>query len=384
MESTPAPPTPPAARGPIADAARSFARRTLAPRIAGWEESRRFPREATRDAGRLGLTGLFAPPELGGRGLGAPETVDAFEELGRVDAAFAFLISMHNLVTAAICGAGSDAVIERWGRALTSGEALGGFVLTEPQSGSDAVALRTLATPTADGGWRLSGEKAWVSLGGEADVFIVVAKTLPEPGHRDIAIFVVERDDPGVTFGPPYDTMAARWLPITDARFDAVALGPERLLVPPGQGLRAALAAIDQARLNVAAGCCGILAESLEVATAYARRRYAFGSPIAELEAIQWKLADLATDLEASRLLVRQAAGRLGTPDGSVACAHAKRFVPDAALRGAAEASQVLGAYGWTNAYPLARFIALARMAQSVDGTTEIQRLVIARSLLRE
>jgi alkylation response protein AidB-like acyl-CoA dehydrogenase len=224
----------------------------------------------------------------------------------------------------------------------------------------------------------MTGRKAWVSLGGVADVYAIVAKTSNQPGHADIAMFVVDGSDPGIRHSAPYDKAASSFLPITEMELaDASA----QVLVPPGDGMRAALGAIDVARFDIAAIANGLHAEALDVATAYASQRTAFGKPLMQHQGLAFALADVATELEAARGLTRRAAALLGKPGGRVAVAHAKRFGPDVALRAAITCSEVLGANGWLNDHPLARFIALAKMLQVVDGTAEIQRLVIARDL---
>jgi alkylation response protein AidB-like acyl-CoA dehydrogenase len=363
------------------DAAGARARAVELARTAGrlardWEREARYPR---RVAAESGLTGLFCPRPLGGLELSYAEAMPVFEELGRGDAAFAFSLSMHNAVAAAVATAGGEALVAAHGEALAAGRELGGFSLTEPQAGSDATAIRTLAERDGDG-WRVSGRKAWVSLAGEADLFLVVCKTSPEPGHRDIALLAVEREQPGVSFPRRYETAAAAFLPIGEMALDG-ARG--ELLVPPGEGMRAALAAIDVARCDIAAIAAGLHAEALDVALRYAAERQAFGRPVLSFQGIQWALADVATDLEASRLLYARAASLLGAEGGRVAVAHAKRFCPDAALRAAVACSEVLGAYGWLHEHPLARFLAEAKMLQVVDGTAEVQRIVIARDLER-
>jgi alkylation response protein AidB-like acyl-CoA dehydrogenase len=355
--------------------AADFVRREVVGAVDAWDSEGRYPRSVVAASG---LTGLFCPTDLGGAGLGYPDGMTVFEELGRGDAALAFSLSMHNAVAAAVAGAGGE-LTERYGKPLAAGELLGGFSLTEPAAGSDAAAITTRAA--ADGtGWRVSGRKAWVSLAGEADVFLVVCKTAEASGHSDIAILAVERADPGVSFPVIYRKAAAAFLPIGEMQLDGAA---GTLLAPPGTGMRAALAAIDVARCDIAAIAAGLHAAALETAVAYARERQAFGRRVLDFQGIQWMLADAATDLVASRLLYRHAAGKLGSEEGPVAVAHAKRFCPDAALRAAIACSEVLGAYGWLRDHPLARFIAEAKMLQVVDGTAEIQRLVIARDLDR-
>ena len=349
----------------------------IRPAVPRWELEGAYPRDV---AAASGLTGLFCPASVGGLGLGFAEAMAVFEELGRGDAAFAFSLSMHNAVAAAIAGMATDAAAHRWAEPLARGEALGGFSLTEPHAGSDATAITTIAAPDGSDGWRITGRKAWVSLAGEADLFLVVCKTSPVPGHRDIAILAVERAAAGVGFSQPYATACASFLPIAEMELDGA---PGEMVAPPGEGMRAALAAIDVARCDIAAIACGLHAEAIDVALRYTRERVAFGRPILEFQGIRWQLADIETDLVASRLLVQAAAASLGSETGPVAVAHAKRFAPDAALRAAITCSELLGAYGWLQDHPLARFISLAKMLQVVDGTAEIQRLVIARHLER-
>lgn len=360
----------------VVDLARRFVDDQVRPNLDAWDREERYPRETVRGSG---LMGLFASSEWGGLDLSYPDAMEVFEELGRGDASLAFSLSMHNAVTAAVTRSGDDELTAAWGRRLTSGEALGGFSLTEPHAGSDATAIATRAAEAVDG-WRVSGRKAWVSLAGEADLFLVVCKTSDEPGHRDMAMLAVEREGGGVSFPTVYRKAASDFLPIGEMLLEEAA---GRLLAPPGRGLQAALAAIDVARCDIAAIANGLHAESLDVALRYGRDRKLFGQRVIDQEGIQWALADAETDLVAGRMLTRRAAELLGTPDGSVAVAHAKRFCPDAALRAAIVASETLGAYGWLLDHPLARFIALAKMLQVVDGTTEIQRVVIARDLLK-
>ena len=355
--------------------AATFVRDVVRPGVEGWDRTGTYPRAEVAGSG---LTGLFSPAENGGLGLGFPAGMEVFEELGRGDAALAFSLSMHNAVAAAVCASGG-ALAGRWARRLVAGDALGGFSLTEPEAGSDATAITTLATEGADG-WTVSGRKAWVSLAGEADLFLVVCKTDREPGHRDIALLAVEADAPGVSFPIRYRKAAAEFLPIGEMQLDGA---PGTVLAPPGAGMRAALGAIDVARCDVAAIACGLHAEALDIALRHTRERRAFGRPLLELDTMRFALADVLTDLEAGRLLTQRAAGLLGTPAGTTATAHAKRFCPDAALRAAIACSEALGAYGWLSDTPLPRFQSYAKMLQVVDGTAEIQRLVLGRELAR-
>ncbi|HLA17354.1 MAG TPA: acyl-CoA dehydrogenase family protein [Candidatus Limnocylindrales bacterium] len=358
------------------DAARAFVAGVVRPGLEAWDQAARFPRSEVADSG---LTGLFSPQDVGGLDLWFPDGMGVFEELGRGDAALAFALSMHNAVASAVARAAGPDLRDRWAARLATGHALGGFSLTEPQAGSDAAAITTRGVESADG-WRLTGRKAWVSLAAEADLFLVVAKTADEPGHRDVAMFALDRRAPGVSFPIIYRKAAAHFLPIGEMELlDA----PAELLVAAGSGMRAALGAIDIARCDIAAISNGLHAEALDVALGYAHGRRVFGGSLLDQQGIGWMLADIATDLEAGRHLTRRAAELLGTPDGAVAVAHAKRFGPDAALRAAITASEVLGAYGWLVDHPLARMIAEAKMLTVVDGTAEICRVVIARDLVR-
>ena len=356
--------------------AQKFVRDVVKPSIDEWEATTTYPRAAVQGSG---LTGMFAPRDQGGLDLTFPQAVPVFEELGRGDAALAFSMSMHNAVASAVTRFGDDHVRGRWAQPLVSGDALGGFCLTEPQAGSDAAAITTLATEH-DGTWTVTGRKAWVTLGGEADVFLVIAKTSNEPGHRDVAMMVVAADAAGVSFTEPYRKASANFLPITEMLLQDV---PARVLAPPGAGMKAALGAIDVARFDIAAISNGLHAEALEVASAYALERQVFGKSVLEHQGVAWMLADVATELEAARGLTRRAADLLGSEEATVAIAHAKRFGPDVALQAAIRCSASLGAYGWLHDHPLARFIALAKMLQVVDGSAEIQRVVIARDLIR-
>ena len=370
---------------PAADSvalARRHVDEVVRPRVAQWEREGRLPRPALEAAGDAGLCGLFAPAAAGGGALTFAEGMPVFEELGRGDAAYAFVLSMHNAVAATLARHASPAVAERWARPLCSGRALGGFVATEPHGGSDPAANTTLAT-AVPGGYRISGRKAWVTLAGEADVYVMLCRTAPGRGYRDALLAVVEADRPGLRVTRLYDKMASAFVPIGELELDGVEIRADEVLAPPGHGFQAALGAIDVARVDIAAIAVGLAAEALAVALAHGRDRVLHEQPLLALQAIQFMLADVETDVVAGRLLYQRAATLLGTPDGPVAAAHAKRFCPDAALRAALACSEALGAYGWLTDTPLPRFIALAKMLQVVDGTTEIQRLVIGRELRR-
>jgi alkylation response protein AidB-like acyl-CoA dehydrogenase len=357
-------------------AARRHAELVVAPGVAGWERTGAFPRDAIREAGRAGLLGLFP-------GTPATSALPVFEELARADAAYAFLLSTTNAAAATIARSGHPALVERWLSPLASGEAIGGFCLTEPQAGSDAAGIMARLEP--DGaGYRLSGTKAWVTAVGEADIFCVACRTGSERGSSDVAIVAVDGSAEGVSVARRYDTMAAPFLPIGDLQLDSVRISAEDVLAAPGTGLQAALAAIDLARAAVAAIAVGLAARSLEIALAHARDRRLAEGTVLDQQAIRFMLADVETGIVAGRLLYEDAARLIGTADGPVAAAHAKRFGPDMALAAATTCAEVLGSNGWrTDVSRLPQHIAYARMLATVDGTTEIQRVIIARALAR-
>ena len=368
---------------PLALAARRHAEDVIKPAGARLGARGSVPARGGRERPpRDGLLGLFAPDDVGGQGASLAEAMDVFEELGRGDAAYAFALSMHNAVANAIARFGQPELRDRYAARLVSGELLGGFSLTEPHAGSDAAAITTRAVPVDDG-WRVTGRKAWVSLAGEADVFVLVCRTGTERGTGDVLMLAVDARADGVRVERLYDK-AAGGVPADRRGLLRRGARPRRRAArPAGQGMRAALGAIDVARVDIAAISVGLAAEALAVALDYARGREAFGGTLLDLQAIQFALADVETDVVAGRLLYRAAAAALDEGRGSVLAAHAKRFCPDAALRAAIACSEVLGAYGLLHEYPLARFLAHAKMLQVVDGTTEVQRIVIARDLAR-
>ncbi|MFQ5854466.1 MAG: acyl-CoA dehydrogenase family protein [Anaerolineae bacterium] len=365
----------------IHKAARQHCETVILPNAEAWESTTQYPLEAAAAAAEAGLLGLYCPTEYGGQGLSFAEGIPVFEELGRGAGLYAFSFSMHNIVAYAVCNFAQPAVRDTWAARLTAGTSLGGFVLTEPQSGSDAAGLRTRAEINSAGSYTINGRKAWVSLADVADIYLVVVKTSDEPGHKDIAMVAVPGDVAGVSFGEPYQKIISPYLPIADMYLENVTVPADHVVLPPGKGLRGALMAIDIARTSIAAGCCGLMSAALDTALSFARDRQMFGQKALDLQGIRWMLADVATDLEASRLLYRHAAELLGTPEGTVAAAHAKRFAPDAAVRATGTCMQVLGGYGLLIPYSLERMYRIAPVMKVVDGTTEIQRVVIARAL---
>ncbi|MEL6683808.1 MAG: acyl-CoA dehydrogenase family protein [Pseudomonadota bacterium] len=362
-------------------AANDHARNVILPNIDAWNKGKAWPRSASDQAGAAGLTGLYAPEAWGGQGLPLSEGIQIYEQLGLGDGAYAFALSMHNICTFAGCGYGTDAFKKEWARDLTSGRKLANFALTEPQSGSDPMKMYTRATINGDGTWTISGSKAWVSLATEADIYFTVVKTSDAPGHKDMAMIAIPADAPGISFGPLYDTPSYNFLPMSEMYLDQVVVSEDNIILPIGQGLQGSLMAIDIARVSIASGCCGLMQSALDTALSYAKNRKMFSGKNLDLDGIQWMLGEVATDLEASKLLYRKAAEALGTPEGPLMAAHAKRFVPDAAVKAANTCTQVLGGMGLLQPYGLDRLSRLAQMLRIVDGTTEISRVVIGRAL---
>lgn len=365
----------------ILAAARKHTDEVIKPNVNLWNKAGVWPRDASDKAAALGLTGLYAPEEWGGQGLSLGDGIQVYEELGKGDGAYAFALSMHNICTFAGCGYGTEAFKEKWARDLTSGKKLANFALTEPQSGSDAGNMYTRAVINDDGTWTINGAKAWVSLAGEADVYFTVVKTSDEPGHKDMSMIAIPADAKGVSFGPRYDTPSYEFLPLSEMYFDNVVVSEENIILPIGQGLQGALMAIDIARVSIASGCCGLMETALDTALSYAKNRKMFKGVNLDLDGIQWMLGDVATELEASRLLYKAAANALGTPNGPLMAAHAKRFVPDAAVKAANTCTQVMGGMGLLQSYGMDRLSRLSQMLRIVDGTTEISRVVIGRAL---
>ena len=365
----------------ILAAAKSHTDEVVKPNVDAWNKAGVWPRAASDAAGALGLTGLYAPEELGGQGLPLGEGIRVYEELGKGDGAYAFALSMHNICTFAGCGYGTEAFKDQWARDLTSGRKLANFALTEPQSGSDATNMYSRAVINDNGTWTINGAKAWVSLAGEADVYFTVVKTSDEPGHKDMAMIAIPADADGLSFGPAYDTPSYEFLPLSEMYMKDVVVSEDNIILPIGQGLQGSLMAIDIARVSIASGCCGLIEAALDTALAYSKNRKMFGGKNLDLDGIQWMLGDVATDLEVSRLLYRKAANALGTPEGPLMAAHAKRFVPDAAVNAANTCTQVLGGMGLVKPYGMDRLSRLSQMLRIVDGTTEISRVVIGRAL---
>jgi len=365
--------------------ATAFAHDVVAPAAAGWEAARTLPRDTVVQAAEAGLGGLLAPAERGGAGVGVLAMTRVMEELAAADLAFAFVLVVHNNLVGSIARRGRPDQQDRFLGPMIAGARLGAFLLTEPTGGSDAAALRTVAAERPGGGWQLDGDKSWITSATDADVLAVYAQTDPYAGSRGIAAFLVDAGRPGVERTGPYPMLGAHAMGAGGFTFRAVQLDADDVFVPVGQGFRAAMEGIDAARAMVAAMCSGMLADALARAVAHTRGRAAFGRTVADFQGVQWMLADVATDLVAARRLAYDAASAVqrATASAPVLAAHAKKFATRVALDGIATCMQTMGADGLLQEHPLARHLAAAKVAQYLDGATEIQNVVIARSLFR-
>ena len=357
----------------LLDSAARFRRDHVAPRAAGWERARQMPRDSLREAARLGLTGIEVPRAQGGRGAGFVAKALIAEELARSCMAFAFSLINTQNIAARIAAAGSATQIERYLTPLLAGELVGGTSLTEPHAGSDFPAITTMARRRG-AGWGLNGEKAWLTNAAVADVIIVYAKTDAAAGSDGIAAFLVDARAPGFERLPPYALMGGHAIGVGGFRLTDYHADEHALFYPPGQAFKRALTSINGARAYVAAMCCGMVAESLRIALDYATKRRSFGKRLLDHQGLRWSLADVATDLEAARLLTWRAADLIARgEDAMLAAAHAKKFAVRMAQQRLGDCMQAMGAEGLREDYPIGRHIACARIAGYVDGSTEMQ-----------
>lgn len=366
----------------IQAAARAFAEAELAPHSARWDEEKVFPVETLRAAAALGFAGLYVREDVGGSGLSRLDAALVFEELSRGDVAVAAYISIHNMVSWMIDRFGNDAQRQRWLPRLATMELLSSYCLTEPGAGSDAASLATRAERDGDD-YVLTGAKAFISGAGTSDLYLVMART-GEGGARGVSAFVVEAGTPGLSFGAQERKMGWNAQPTAMVHFDGVRVPAANRIGAEGEGFRFAMAGLDGGRINIAACSLGGAGLALETAREHLSARRQFGRPLADFQALQFRLADMATELEAARLMVRRAAFALdaGDPDATLYCAMAKRFATDGGFEVANQALQLHGGYGYLRDYPLERIVRDLRVHQILEGTNEIMRVIISRELL--
>ncbi|KQM75448.1 acyl-CoA dehydrogenase family protein [Xylophilus sp. Leaf220] len=368
----------------FAQSARDFAQAELAPHAARWDAEAIFPRETIAQAGALGFCGLYAPESIGGLALPRLDAALVFEEMAAIDPSTTAFLTIHNMATWMVGTWGGERLRATWGEALTSGAKLASYCLTEPGAGSDAASLRTRAERDADG-YRIHGAKAFISGAGSTDLLVVMART-GGPGARGISAFAVPADTPGIQYGKKEEKMGWNSQPTRAIAFDGVRVPADHLLGQEGEGFRIAMKGLDGGRINIATCSVGAAQGALGVAQRYLHERRQFGKSLAEFQALQFKLADMATELVAARQMVRLAASKLDAadPDATTYCAMAKRFATDIGFAVCNEALQLHGGYGYLRDYPLERLVRDTRVHQILEGTNEIMRVIVARRMLED
>ena len=368
----------------FADVAKQFAMQELAPFAAQWDREHTFPVETIRKAGELGFCGLYTPESEGGLGLSRLDSSIIFEQLAMGCTTTTAMLTIHNMATWMIASWGTDAVKAQWLPGLVTGEQLASYCLTEPGAGSDAASLSTKAEKT-DAGYRLNGSKVFISGAGETDVLVVMARTSND-GAKGISSFVVPANAPGIIYGKAEEKMGWNAQPTRMITFDNVEVSHESLLGEHGQGFTFAMKGLDGGRINIATCSIGTAQQALDTARDYMLERKQFGKPLAAFQALQFKLADMNTELVAARQLVRMAAAKLDEDDlqKTAYCAMAKRFATDVGFKVCNEALQIHGGYGYIKEYPLERHMRDVRVHQILEGTNEIMRLIISRQVLQE
>ena len=362
--------------------ARSFAETELAPQAAEWDERCIFPVATLRAAAALGFAGIYVREDQGGAGLSRLDAALIFEELATGCTSTAAYLSIHNMVAWMIDAYGSAAQRARWLPDLMTMERLASYCLTEPGAGSDAAALATRAARQGDG-YLLNGSKAFISGAGASDVYACMVRTGGH-GPRGISCLLVERGAEGLSFGKQEQKLGWHSQPTAMVVFEDCRVPAENRIGAEGEGFKVAMAGLDGGRINIAACALGAARACFERARAHLLERRQFGRPLAEFQALQFRLADMATELEAARLMVWRAAAKLdrGAADATLACAMAKRFATDAAFQVCNDALQLHGGYGYIKDYEIERYLRDVRVHQILEGTNEIMRVIIARRLL--
>ena len=367
----------------IQDTIRDFGEREVKPYAAAWDRDEAFPHETVKRLGALGFLGMSLPEDVGGGGADTFASLLFVEGIARYDASLGLTVASHTgLASGHINLFASDALRRRVLPRMARGEWLGAWCLTEPGSGSDASALRTRAVRDGDG-WVLNGAKMFITQGSVGQVYVVLASTAPEQAQRGISAFVVERGTPGLSNGRHIEKLGLRSSDTAEVILENVRVPADHLIGEENEGFKQALAILDRGRIGMAAWCLGIGRGALEESLAYAQERTAFGRPIAELQAVQFMLADMATRLDAGRLLTYRAAHlkEAGRPFRAEA-SMAKLMASEAAMWATIKAVQIHGGYGYMRDYPVERYMRDAKLGEIGEGTSEVQRMVIARALL--
>ncbi|EHK5108212.1 acyl-CoA dehydrogenase family protein [Vibrio parahaemolyticus] len=368
----------------FADTAQQFSLERLAPMAAEWDEKQNFPKDVLREAGELGFLSLYTPEAHGGLGLSRLDASIVFEQLSMGCTSTTAFMTIHNMVSWMVASFATEDVRAKYCPKLVTGEWLGSYCLTEPNAGSDAASLTTTASKKGDT-YVLNGGKAFISGAGETDVLVVMART-GEAGAKGVSAFVVPAQADGISYGRKEPKMGWNSQPTRAVTFDNVVVPASHLLGEEGQGFIFAMKGLDGGRINIATCSVGTAQQALNQATQYMQERKQFGKSLAQFQALQFKLADMATELVAARQLVRYAASKLdrGDSDATTYCAMAKRFATDVGFQICDQALQIYGGYGYIKEYPMERYFRDVRVHQILEGTNEIMRLIIARRLLSE
>ena len=365
------------------DTAQKFATDHMQPNAAKWDDEKIFPVSELRKAADLGFGGLYVSPDFGGSGLGRMDSAIILEELAVGCTSTAAYVSIHNMAASMIDRFGSEELKQKYLPSVCSMEFFASYCLTEPSSGSDAAALRTRAMREGDE-YVLNGTKAFISGGGQSDIYVCMVRTGDE-GPKGISCFIVDKDAKGLSFGAQEKKLGWNSQPTSMVIFEDCRIPVTNLVGREGEGFKIAMAGLDGGRINIAACSLGAARACLEAATDYVQERSQFGRPLSKFQSIQFKLADMATELEAARLMVMNAAGSLddGSSEATKLCAMAKRFATDVGCEVCNSALQLHGGYGYLKDYPIERFMRDARVHQILEGTNEIMRVIISRFLLQ-
>ncbi|WP_439636961.1 isobutyryl-CoA dehydrogenase [Oceanicaulis sp.] len=367
----------------IQDAARKFAEDRLKPHAAEWDETKHFPVDVLKESAAMGFAGIYTRDDVGGSGMSRVDAALIFEQLSRGCVSTAAFISIHNMVSWMIDSWGSEEQRQRWLPDLTAMNTIASYCLTEPGAGSDAANLRTKAVRDGDH-YVLNGSKAFISGAGTSDLYAVMCRT-GEDGPKGISTIIVEKDTPGLSFGANERKMGWNSQPTRVVTFEDCRVPVENRIGEEGQGFGFAMQGLNGGRINIGACSLGGAAEAVDLAIQYAKERSQFGRHIADFQATQFKLADMVTELDASRMMLLRAADAVDRKDPQAAkyCAMAKRFSTDMGFKIANDALQIHGGYGYLKDYPLERIVRDLRVHQILEGTNEIMRVIIAKDVLR-
>ncbi|HEX4205782.1 MAG TPA: acyl-CoA dehydrogenase family protein [Ktedonobacteraceae bacterium] len=366
----------------IRDMVRRFTQQEITPHAEHWDEQYHFPRDVYSKMAELGLTGMTTPETYEGSMLSRLTGALVYETLAQGDMATAVGLSVHNMITGSLARFGSEEQRQRWVPKLATGALLGAFSLSESEAGSDAASLQCRAE-RVDDEYILQGAKAWVTNAGEADIYLVMARSRPGRSAHGISCFVVEKDTPGFTFGKTERKMGLHSSPTRELIFDQCHVPVANRIGAEGEGFKIALSTLDGGRVNIGAVAVGVAQAAFETARAYALERQQFSKPIATFQAIQFMLADMAMKIEAARLLVYEAAYKLDEgQQAGMYSSMAKCFATDSAMAVTTDAVQILGGAGYVRDYPVERYMRDVKVAQIFEGTNQIQRILIARALL--